>query len=328
MSIIATTIIKPSSPKYILDISNMNTTAHHNQTLMNFEQTSTSPIHLMVPNQQPQVIKVEEEYDHAYGSSINHRIPLNVSEDELNETPLARFDFAQYPYPSPINKLPKRKYFPVLYESDEFYASNKLNNKIGQDVKKRKTIHDSSFELEKSRNIPSNNNQMKYCQDRVYGEFQSDDIEYANRYVPYYPMDRSEEEVLVETITPSTDREFSDGCSVSDDADFSKCGIMDASCMPISEMYSPDVTPEQNDSDQKLPNASLTRVRKTKSRNRKKQIKETTFEDMQSQRVMANVRERQRTQSLNEAFSLLRKTIPTLPSDKLSKIQTLKLASR
>lgn len=46
------------------------------------------------------------------------------------------------------------------------------------------------------------------------------------------------------------------------------------------------------------------------------------------QRILANVRERQRTQSLNEAFSALRKIIPTLPSDKLSKIQTLKLASR
>lgn len=53
-----------------------------------------------------------------------------------------------------------------------------------------------------------------------------------------------------------------------------------------------------------------------------------TFEEIQNQRVMANVRERQRTQSLNEAFAALRKIIPTLPSDKLSKIQTLKLATR
>ncbi|XP_056294614.1 twist-related protein 2-like [Pseudoliparis swirei] len=52
------------------------------------------------------------------------------------------------------------------------------------------------------------------------------------------------------------------------------------------------------------------------------------FEDLHSQRVIANVRERQRTQSLNDAFSSLRKIIPTLPSDKLSKIQILKLASR
>ena len=50
--------------------------------------------------------------------------------------------------------------------------------------------------------------------------------------------------------------------------------------------------------------------------------------DVQTQRVLANVRERQRTQSLNEAFASLRKIIPTLPSDKLSKIQTLKLAAR
>ncbi|XP_043507106.1 twist-related protein 1 [Frieseomelitta varia] len=53
-----------------------------------------------------------------------------------------------------------------------------------------------------------------------------------------------------------------------------------------------------------------------------------TFEEIQNQRVMANVRERQRTQSLNEAFAALRKIIPTMPSDKLSKIQTLKLATR
>ncbi|XP_053705090.1 twist-related protein 2-like [Synchiropus splendidus] len=51
-------------------------------------------------------------------------------------------------------------------------------------------------------------------------------------------------------------------------------------------------------------------------------------EDPHGQRMIANIRERQRTQSLNEAFASLRKIIPTLPSDKLSKIQTLKLASR
>lgn len=44
-------------------------------------------------------------------------------------------------------------------------------------------------------------------------------------------------------------------------------------------------------------------------------------------RSQANVRERQRTQMLNDAFLKLRKIIPTLPQDKLSKIQTLKLAS-
>lgn len=68
--------------------------------------------------------------------------------------------------------------------------------------------------------------------------------------------------------------------------------------------------------------------KKSKNRIRKKVFKEANTEDMHTQRVMANVRERQRTQSLNEAFQSLRKIIPTLPSDKLSKIQTLKLASR
>ena len=46
------------------------------------------------------------------------------------------------------------------------------------------------------------------------------------------------------------------------------------------------------------------------------------------QRCLANVRERMRTQALNESFAKLRKIIPTLPSDKLSKIQTLRLATR
>ncbi|KAH3741770.1 twist-related protein 2-like [Dreissena polymorpha] len=53
-----------------------------------------------------------------------------------------------------------------------------------------------------------------------------------------------------------------------------------------------------------------------------------SVEDLQTQRCLANVRERQRTQSLNDAFTQLRTIIPTLPSDKLSKIQTLKLATR
>jgi Helix-loop-helix DNA-binding domain. len=44
-------------------------------------------------------------------------------------------------------------------------------------------------------------------------------------------------------------------------------------------------------------------------------------------RSIANIRERQRTQALNSAFNSLRKIIPTLPSDKLSKIQTLRLTT-
>ena len=55
--------------------------------------------------------------------------------------------------------------------------------------------------------------------------------------------------------------------------------------------------------------------------------KPTSYDELQMQRSQANVRERQRTQNLNTAFTQLRKIVPTMPSDKLSKIQTLKLAS-
>ncbi|CAH1395401.1 unnamed protein product [Nezara viridula] len=61
---------------------------------------------------------------------------------------------------------------------------------------------------------------------------------------------------------------------------------------------------------------------------RRRRRNSQSAEEASSQRMMANVRERQRTQSLNAAFASLRAIIPTLPSDKLSKIQTLKLASR
>ena len=63
-------------------------------------------------------------------------------------------------------------------------------------------------------------------------------------------------------------------------------------------------------------------------RRRMQQQQSLSHDDVQNQRAIANVRERQRTQSLNDAFTHLRHIIPTLPSDKLSKIQTLKLATR
>lgn len=49
----------------------------------------------------------------------------------------------------------------------------------------------------------------------------------------------------------------------------------------------------------------------------------TAFKD---QRSIANIRERLRTQNLNNAFESLKKLIPTMATDKLSKIQTLKIA--
>eukprot|EP00095_Tigriopus_kingsejongensis_P001894 snap_masked-scaffold287_size221780-processed-gene-0.6 protein:Tk01894 transcript:snap_masked-scaffold287_size221780-processed-gene-0.6-mRNA-1 annotation:"unnamed protein product" len=49
-------------------------------------------------------------------------------------------------------------------------------------------------------------------------------------------------------------------------------------------------------------------------------------EELKVQRESANDRERSRTKALNCAYAKLRNAIPTLPSDKLSKIEILKLA--
>jgi len=72
---------------------------------------------------------------------------------------------------------------------------------------------------------------------------------------------------------------------------------------------------------------STHRPRPPKSLCSARKRKPLTQEELHSQRDQANIRERDRTKSLNEAFSKLREIVPTLPSDKLSKIQTLKLAS-
>lgn len=77
-----------------------------------------------------------------------------------------------------------------------------------------------------------------------------------------------------------------------------------------------------------LENVSSPDGSETSENGKKRRKGPMSQEDLQNQRCLANVRERQRTQSLNDAFTQLRTIIPTLPSDKLSKIQTLKLASR
>ena len=63
------------------------------------------------------------------------------------------------------------------------------------------------------------------------------------------------------------------------------------------------------------------------SRSKMCRRKPTSAEELAAQRNQANVRERQRTQNLNDAFQALRQIIPTMPSDKMSKIHTLKIAS-
>uniref|UniRef100_A0A915L6U3 BHLH domain-containing protein n=1 Tax=Romanomermis culicivorax TaxID=13658 RepID=A0A915L6U3_ROMCU len=72
---------------------------------------------------------------------------------------------------------------------------------------------------------------------------------------------------------------------------------------------------------------SLNFARKSKKQSRTmRKMQTSSYGDIHQQRSLANIRERRRTQSLNEAFAQLRKMVPALPTDKLSKIQTLKLA--
>ncbi|CAO1437754.1 unnamed protein product [Diamesa tonsa] len=92
----------------------------------------------------------------------------------------------------------------------------------------------------------------------------------------------------------------------------------------------PQIVEQPQSSNEKRLKIVKARIQKIKCKKIKLPKRTEVFLDKECNkqlRSQANVRERQRTQSLNESFSALRKIIPTLPSDKLSKIQTLKLAS-
>lgn len=116
------------------------------------------------------------------------------------------------------------------------------------------------------------------------------------------------------------------GSTAEDNAAKSSAG--GSGCTTTTTTSGPERSPE-------MKRTKTTKATTKKKKNRKKTTAEKHFchggflnyEDLQTQRILANVRERQRTQSLNDAFTQLRKIVPTLPSDKLSKIQTLKLAT-
>lgn len=389
MSTIATSIVRPSSPKLILDISHHNTTAsnhhhhhHHHQSLplMNFHHLSASgspPNHLIAANDQIQMIKIEQDYDHIYETAANNHIPglneniinsrnitgchIDSNSSHLPLLEILRLSDSSHPRKRKLSTLisenaatiynpassasppPNHQHHQLHHQHhDRDRLSHVLDDRDYYSIKKIKFTDDcdrlptyggdtvgggggGGIDAGSVRNSPHSQSSPKFFRDRMSD--QSDDIDnmseaLGNYYHPNYL--RNGDYTITSPATPNNydSQQYSDGCSVSDDAEFTK----NDSAGGDESLNDNQLTSMSNGEISNLMGCS--KGRKGKTRSRKKHVKETTFEDMQTQRVMANVRERQRTQSLNEAFSLLRKTIPTLPSDKLSKIQTLKLASR
>uniref|UniRef100_A0A1A9WW46 Protein twist n=1 Tax=Glossina brevipalpis TaxID=37001 RepID=A0A1A9WW46_9MUSC len=112
------------------------------------------------------------------------------------------------------------------------------------------------------------------------------------------------------------------------DSNYSSSDRDDAEYGRQSRSFSGSHVDEANVRDGYENNYPLKAFRKPRKRAKRKTHKIEDGDDFQNQRLMANVRERQRTQSLNDAFKALQQVIPTVPSDKLSKIETLKLAKR
>lgn len=82
------------------------------------------------------------------------------------------------------------------------------------------------------------------------------------------------------------------------------------------------------ESDEESSEGSVDSENALRNQRNKKKRRKPRLTGLSKQRQAANARERNRTHSVNAAFSALRLLIPTEPSDrKLSKIETLRLAS-
>ncbi|XP_055620714.1 protein twist [Toxorhynchites rutilus septentrionalis] len=235
--------------------------------------------------------KLDADYDYEFDQSSLS--PMNSSHDKRS-----RYNGTAYGYhPPPEQDYSNYAVVPELANMDEDSSSAKM-------------IHNGS---------------MAYSDPIHYG------IYYNNNDTPCsMENDGSSISVTSSPVKP--------GDTLNHSSSQSSCMITAASSLPcgsaspsssIATTATSTSHPEVDPIDQK-PHILKTNGKKPRSnRIRKRHVRESiSFEELQTQRVMANVRERQRTQSLNEAFASLRKIIPTLPSDKLSKIQTLKLASR
>lgn len=349
----ATAGMRAASPRLILDISNQ--TYHQPLPLDSFHHLTTSSKHhrLFAGGNQPiQMIKIETDYDQMHespppplshttdyapftmhGHTGHHHINVE-SEVQLPHLDLLRLTNTYVPASAAsIVQRPtsnyniKRKLSAVTPEHAPIYTQtsphlpsfDRDDNCYAKKFKFPENDGGRMFiadELTPHNSPTSSQSTPKYlCGD---GETMvgTEQVAVNAQWIDYQVTDSYHPPAMAAVATHDHhshcygSQQYSDGASVSDDGDFARANEHD--------LY------DSNDGSAVLTKA---KGRKNKVRNRKKVTKVTT-DDLSSQRVMANVRERQRTQSLNEAFSLLRKTIPTLPSDKLSKIQTLKLASR
>jgi len=165
----------------------------------------------------------------------------------------------------------------------------------------------------------------------------------ANTYFYPDPADSPQLQTLVslplpsfQTIPPTSPRR---------PLEFTSISMSELTSSHLQTMtHSPDSSQHPTHSDQSPDNQDNLRGRKRtnsgssgssansascgQSRPKARRRQPISQDELLHQRNQANVRERQRTQSLNDAFGKLREIVPTLPSDKLSKIQTLKLASK
>lgn len=86
--------------------------------------------------------------------------------------------------------------------------------------------------------------------------------------------------------------------------------------------------PELDDGEEATGKTSRASVAGHRRGRRRRRVRDTCLASGSQQRQAANARERDRTHSVNTAFTALRTLIPTEPADrKLSKIETLRLAS-
>jgi hypothetical protein len=262
------------------------------------------------------VIKVEETSD----NDSNNNSPLNSAQfgDEMKYTDLdmsvpATVSF--YEQSAPIgcvdgngNPSKKRKYIKSVSPTigEEGYPSeDHENKKFRFDVFSQDFFENASVMPTTISKYCYNNNDELYQKQYKYSSYEHHSDSTGNYGYPYndvnanvYPSNNNMYYQLPEQV-----QQFN------------------------SQPLTVEVPQSSSEKNLKIVKEKLNKIKNKKLKLPKASPK-TDTEGTKIMRSMANVRERQRTQSLNQAFTSLRKIIPTLPSDKLSKIQTLKLASR
>lgn len=304
-------MIRPISPKVFLDISKpveMETNNNHDR---NYKTIKVEHENANYQQSQQCLPPMTDMYsDHTSVYYIDNNPPYGLQRSELLSPPTTA-SVSSSPNDSPNHQYQQQP--PLLMQDIQHFQQNALPVFVNMNGKRKQ-----SFDLPDMKRMHVEHHQQFPHQDQYLpttvdefsrGTYQDEDSNDAMKYGSVIALQQQTHHPSASTPYELNQSNSINGSTYSNSSDHDRDDFDFATFA------------QQDDDD-------FGDGTKKKSRTYKKKQKVNSPEDITHQRVNANVRERERTKSLNEAFISLRKAIPTMPSDKLSKIQTIKLATR